>query len=162
MKRIAESLRAAITLGLYDRDDIVSWAASVAAREAKPPRAIRTILELSTAGRLEANDLAELLRAVPGAVAPGEVERVVVGVVARAVAAGGLDPRSAARVLYTLCIDAPGELRQLADLEDDCCMAENGTGPSLEEVSAAIRERLRAFEHLAAEMPPPRRAVATG
>ncbi len=161
MKRIAEGLRTAMTLGLYDRDDVISWAASIAAREVKPPRAIRTILELAAGGRLDANELAELLRAVPGEVEPGEVERVVVGVVARAVASG-LDPRAAARLLYTLCIDAPDQLRPLSELEDDFDLAENGAGASVETVSETVRERLRAFEHLAAEMPLPQRAVAAG
>lgn len=152
---LAEVLAKGAALGLYGRSDIAAWALDVVEREAEPPIAV---IDLAMGSRLDDSETAELLHSVPGHFAPDAVRDALVGVVAKAVAAGPLDVRQAARVLYTLCIDAPGELRELAHFDDEFHLAEDGTYGSPEEVATALRERLRPLERLSAGVPLPRAA----
>ena len=156
---VAEILAGGSALGLYDRSDIAAWALEVVEREAEPPT---PVIELAMGSRLDDSAMAELLHTVPGHFAPEAVRGALVGVVAVAVVSGRLDARSAARALYTLCIDATGELHELAHFDDGFCLAEDGSYGSPAEVAAALRERLCAFERLAAGVPIPGRYAANG
>jgi hypothetical protein len=149
LRLIAEVLAEGSTRGLYDRADLVDWALGVIEREPEPPIAI---IDLAMSSRLDDSDTAALVRDVPGELRAEAVRGILVGIVARGVAAGHVDPRSAARVLYALCLDAPGELGQLAAFDDDFYFAEDGVLMP-EDVAAALRARLRTFEHLAEGLP---------
>lgn len=156
---LAEVLAEGVALGLYDRSDITAWALDIIEQEMKPPIAV---IDLAMGSRLDDSETAQLLHAVPGDFTPDAVRDALVGVIAKAVAAHRLDARQAARVLYILCIDAPGDLRELARFDDEFHMAEDGTYGSRDEVAAALEQRLGPLERLAANVPLPARYIADG
>jgi hypothetical protein len=154
----AEVLAEGVVLGLYDRSDIADWALGIVEREAEPPI---WAIDLAMGSRLDNRETAELLRSVPGHVAPEAVLEALVGVIAKGVASGRLDELKAGGFFYTLCRDVTGELQDLADF-DAKRVEQDGDGfrHSLDGLVAALQERLRPLERFAAGVPLPRRFTA--
>jgi len=142
----AEELAIALELGFAAVQDAVDWADGYIVALQEPPYAL---IEVSSASRSPAAELAHLLRTVPGQFDIGRVSRQVIAHMASALDTGAATPENVARALYSMQLDGriPDSQAEsdMARLDDEFYLAHAGTYGTIEEATRDLRAFLARY-----------------
>lgn len=142
----AEELAIALELGFAAVQDAVDWADAYIVALQEPPYAL---IEVSSAGRSPAPELAHLLRTIPGQFDIGRVSRQVIVRMASALDTGAATPEHVARALYSMQLDGriPDSQAEsdMARLVDEFDLAHAGTYGTIEEATRDLHAFLARY-----------------
>lgn len=129
--------------GLIEVADAVRWSdARLLARDDTP----EALVDISLAGSLPADEVARLLRRVPGAHDVQHTARRVLARMATALDAGRVTPERIARSLYAMYLDGqvpePAAESDMMRLDDAFDLARSGTLGTLADAERELREFL--------------------